>query len=73
MEISRDNDLKRGVWKQQFFFLNQSLSSIVKIHSLMSTTSVLPLSPMAYNTIVSLDKLTCHEYGDFRKCQDRFG
>ena len=28
---------------------------------------------MAYNTTVSLDKLTCTEYVDFGKCQDRFG
>ena len=28
---------------------------------------------MAYNTIASLDKLTCTNYVDFGKCQDRFG
>ena len=28
---------------------------------------------MAYNTTVSLDKLTCTDYVDFGKCQDRFG
>ena len=28
---------------------------------------------MAYNTKVSLDKLTCNDYVDFRKCKDRFG
>ena len=28
---------------------------------------------MAYNTTASLDKLTCTDYVDFRKCQDRFG
>ena len=28
---------------------------------------------MAYNTSVSLDKLTCTDYVDFSKCQDRFG
>ena len=27
---------------------------------------------MAYNTTASLDKLTCTEYVDFGKCQDRF-
>ena len=28
---------------------------------------------MAYNTTASLDKLTCTDYVDFFKCQDRFG
>ena len=28
---------------------------------------------MAYNTKASLDKLTCTNYVDFGKCQDRFG
>ena len=28
---------------------------------------------MAYNTTATLDKLTCTDYVDFGKCQDRFG
>ena len=28
---------------------------------------------MAYNTTKTLDKLTCTDYVDFGKCQDRFG
>ena len=28
---------------------------------------------MAYNSIASLDKLTCTDYVDFGKCQHRFG
>ena len=28
---------------------------------------------MAYNTTASLDKLTCTDYVDFGKCQDRLG
>ena len=28
---------------------------------------------MAYNTTASLDNLTCTDYVDFGKCQDRFG
>ena len=28
---------------------------------------------MAYNTTASLDKLTCMDYVDFGKCQDRHG
>ena len=30
-------------------------------------------SPMAYNTTETLDKLTCTDYVDFGKSQDRFG
>ena len=44
-----------------------------KINSLLSTTSLLSRSPMAYNTTETLDKLTCTNYVDFGKCQDRFG
>ena len=28
---------------------------------------------MAYNTTASLDKLTCTDYVDFGRCEDRFG
>ena len=28
---------------------------------------------MPYNTTASLDKLTCTEYEDFDKCQNKFG
>ena len=44
-----------------------------KIKSLLSATSILSRSPMAYNTTETLDKLTCTDYVDFGKCQDRFG
>ena len=47
--------------------------SFSKINSLLSATSILSRSPMAYNTTASLDKLTCTDNVDFRKCQDRFG
>ena len=43
------------------------------INSLPSATSIVPCSPMAYNTTASLNKLTCTNYVDFGKCQDRFG
>ena len=43
------------------------------INSLPSATSILSRSPMAYNTTAPLDKLTCTDYVDFGKCQDRFG
>ena len=41
--------------------------------SLLSATSILSRSPIAYNTTVSLDKLSCTNYGDFDKWQDKFG
>ena len=44
-----------------------------KINSLLSATSLLSRSPLAYNTTDTLDKLACTDYVDFRKCQDRFG
>ena len=49
------------------------LTFIHKNKSLVSATSILSLSPMAYNSTASLDKLTCTDYVDFGKCQDRFG
>ena len=52
---------------------NHSLTFVHKNHSLLSATSILSRSPMAYNTTALLDKLTCTDYVDFGKCQDRFG
>ena len=53
--------------------LNHSLSFNVRNCSLLSATSFLSRSPMAYNSTASLDKLTCTNYVDFGKCQDKFG
>ena len=47
--------------------------SFSKINSLLSATSILSRSPMAYNATDSLDKLTCTEYVDFDKSPDGFG
>ena len=52
---------------------NHSLTFFYKNKSLPSAASILSRSPMAYNTTASLDKLTCTDYVDFGKCQDRFG
>ena len=52
---------------------NHSLTFIHKNKSLLSATSILSRSPMAYSTTASLDKLTCTNYMEFAKCQDRFG
>ena len=53
-------------------FQNRSSTFIHKNKSLLSATSILSGSPMAYNTTASVDKLTCTDYVDFSKCQDRF-
>ena len=47
--------------------------SFSKINALLSATSILSRSPMAYNTTKTLDKLACTNYVDFGKSQDRFG
>ena len=44
-----------------------------KINTLLSATSILSRSPMAYNTSAFLDKLACTDFVDFGKSQDRFG
>ena len=49
------------------------LTFIHKNKSLLSATSILSCPPIAYNTTASLDKLTCTDYVNFGKCQDRFG
>ena len=87
--MSRDKDRKGKnllIWKghvtmtkKEAFMSNDmklqthSLTFIHKNKSILSATSVLSRSPMAYNTTVSLDKLTCTDYVDFGKCQDGFG
>ena len=50
-----------------------SLTFIYKTNPILSTTSILYRSPMAYNTTTSLDRLTCTNSVVFGKCQDRFG
>ena len=52
---------------------NHSSTSFHKNKTLLSSTSIVSRSPMAYNTTASLDKLTCTNYVDFGKCQDGFG
>ena len=47
--------------------------SFSKNNSLLSATSILSRSPMAYNTTAFSDKLACTVYVDFGKSQDRFG
>ena len=51
-------------------FQRQSLALIHKNESLLSATSILYCSLMAYNTTASLDKLSCTDYVDLDKCQD---
>ena len=52
---------------------NHTLTFIHKKKSLLSTSGILSRPPMAYNSTASLDKLTCTDYVDFRKNQDKFG
>ena len=47
--------------------------SFSKITSLLSATSILSRSSMAYNFTESLEKLACTDFVDFGKSQDRFG
>ena len=51
---------------------NDSSTFSHKNKSRLSATSILSRSPMAHNTTASLDKLTCTDYVDFGKYQDRF-
>ena len=73
MEMSRDVDHKHAYISTERQLQNPSLTFIHKNKSLFSATSILSCSPMAYNTTASLDKLSCTDYVDFDKCQDRFG
>ena len=52
---------------------NHSSSSLHNNKALLSATSILSRSPMAYNTTASLDKVICTDYVNYGKCQDGFG
>ena len=52
---------------------NPSLTFIHKNKSILSTTTFIFPSRMAYHTTVSLEKLTSTDSVDFGKCRDRFG
>ena len=73
MEMSGDNRQKVAYISNELQPVNHSLSFNVRNYLLLSATSILSRSSMAYNTTASLDKLTCISYLDFGKCQDRFG
>ena len=51
---------------------NNSLTFIHKNKSFLPASSFLSRSPIAYNITASLDKLTCTDYVDFGKYQNRF-
>ena len=83
MEVSRDNDQKRKyslitkyhvtlASTKAVTFISQIIVqfSFSKINPLLSATSILS---MAYNTTEIMGKLTCTDYVDFGKSQDRFG
>ena len=75
IEMSRDNAMakKDAYNNNEVQLLNHSLSFFFRNFSVHSATSLLSRSPKAYNTTASMDKLTCTDYVDFGKCQDRFG
>ena len=73
MEISRDNDQNHAYISNEIQLQTHILTLIHKNKSLLSATSVLSRSPLVYITSASLDKLTCTDFVDFGKCQDRFG
>ena len=73
MEMSRDNDRIRSVYKQQFTIRTHSLTFIQKSKSLLPASSVLSRSPMAYDTTASYYKVICTDYVIYGNCQDRFG
>ena len=71
--MSRDNDKKDAFISKEMQLQNHSLTFVGKNKSFLSETSILSCSFMADYTTASLDKLTCTDYVDFGKCQDRFG
>ena len=73
MERSRDNDQEHAYIRNEMQLQNPSSTFFHKNKSLFSATSSQSRSPMTYNTTASLYKLTCTDYVDFGKCQDRFG
>ena len=72
MEKSRENDQKSAFVSNQMQLLKHSLCFFRKDKSLPPATSILSCSPTAHDTTASLDNLTCTDYVDFSKCQDRF-
>ena len=64
MEVSHDTDAYKAVNYSSQIFVQLSFS---KNNSLLSATSILSRSPMAYNTTASMDKLTCTNHVDFGK------
>ena len=73
MELSRDNDQKKRIKATVFCSKNVYIFSIVGNSSFLEATIVLSHSPKVYNATAPLDKLTCTNYKDFVKCQDRVG
>ena len=69
-EVSRDTGEFKAVTYSSQIIVQFSFS---KINSLLSATSILSRSPMAYNTTASFEKLTCTNFVDSGKCQDKFG
>ena len=82
--MSRDNDRQRKKSPSKEVSLASTKAvtyssqiivqfSFSKINSLLSATSILSRSLMAYKTTETLDNLACNNYVDLGRCQDRFG
>ena len=71
--MSRDLDQKHAYISNEMQLQNLSSTFIHQKRLLLSATTILSCSPMTYNNTASLDKLTCTDYVDFGKFQDRFG
>ena len=67
--------LKEAYISDNLLHQSDFLTFPLKNNSLLPATSVLSQWPnlMIYNTTASLDKLTCADYVDFGKYQDRRG
>ena len=71
--MSRDKVQKTAYVSNKMQLHNHFLTLFHKIKPLVSATSILSRSPMAWNTTASLYKLTCTNFVDFGKCRHRFG
>ena len=73
MERSRDNDQRRCVNIKRIAAANFFFNFHTQKKLLLPAISILSRLPMAYNLTASLDDLTCTDYVDFGRSQDRFG
>ena len=61
---------KRGVFRYQIAATKSFFDVHSQKRSILSATSILSCSPMAYNTTASLEQLACADFVDFGKCRE---